>query len=77
VSGRTPPCRKERDEDGAPCVRMKNMEASQTRPSVAVALSGQAPWFARLAWVPFDSPSLTLGVRSGQALRSQKAANSG
>ena len=59
--GKPPPCRKERDEDGAPCVRIENMEANQTRPSFADALSGQATWCARLA----------------QVLRSQKAANSG
>jgi len=40
---------------------IENKEASQARPSVAGALSGQAPWSARLAWI----------------LRSQEAANSG
>jgi len=44
-------------------------EASQTRPSVAIALSEQALRIARLAQIPFDFAQSRLSPRKERLLR--------
>ena len=47
----------------------RSKEASQTRPSVACALSGQAPGCARLPWIPFGFARAGSSPRKGRLLR--------